>query len=250
MERGSGSRLVGDHIDSYRDGDLVLLGSGLPHTWLSDAFRGQRYDRHPALVVQFHPDFLGKGFFAAAEMAEIAQLFQRASRGIWYPPQVADRVGPRINAMLEMRPSQRLLELLSCLDDLSRQSEATPLASESYSTTGRKTGRTKIEMICNYIVEHLGDSTLDHATLAKFACMNPSAFSRFFKQSTGRTVTAYVTELRIGLACRLLRDTDDPIIAISLNSGFGNLSNFNRRFRQHRQMTPREYRSHYRMSVA
>jgi len=246
VERGAGSRLVGDHISSYCDGDLVLLGSNIPHTWLSDAFRGKPYDRHPAIVIQFHPHFLGPQFFETSELLQVAGLLQRASRGLWFPPSVSVEIGATMNSMLQMSSSQRLITLLGCLDALSQFRNATPLASESYSNATHVTGRTRIELVCNHIMENLADPSLNHATLAKLACMNPSAFSRFFKQSTGRTVSAYLTELRIGLACRLLRDTGDSILEISLNSGFGNLSNFNRRFRQNRNMAPRNYRALYR----
>lgn len=243
VERGSGSRLVGDHIGSYHDADLVLLGSDLPHTWSSDAFRGKPYDRHPAIVIQFHPHFLGSGFFETAELMPVASLLRQASRGLWFPPKFAIEIGHAINAMLRMAPARRLIGLLDCLETLSRFPNPTPLASEGYSSSAHATGKTRIELVCSHIMENLSDVSLNHNTLAHLADMNPSAFSRFFKKSTGRTVSDYVTELRIGLACRLLRDTDDSILRISLNAGFGNLSNFNRRFKQYRNMTPREYRA-------
>lgn len=245
VERGSGSRLVGDHIGSYRDNDLVLLGSNLPHTWLSDAFRDKPYDRHPAIVIQFHPQFLGEHFFETAELSDLCDLLQRAKRGLLFPPSLASEIGRTMTQMLEMPSSIRLITLLGCLERLARVPDPVPLASASYHRSKSHIGRTRIELVCNFIMQNLSDPLLDHTTLANLADMNPSAFSRFFKQSTGRTVTAYVTELRIGLACRLLRDTDDSILGISMKSGFSNLSNFNRRFRQHCNMPPRDYRAHY-----
>lgn len=148
--------------------------------------------------------------------------------------------------MLEMSRTTRLISLLSCLEALAGSCvDAAPLASATYHGSKSEVGRTRIEQVCNFIMQNLSDPSLDHAMLADLADMNPSAFSRFFKQATGRTVTSYVTELRIGLACRLLRDTDDSILRISMKSGFANLSNFNRRFRQHRNMAPRNYRACY-----
>lgn len=245
VEKGSGFRLVGDHIGSYRDGDLVLLGSDIPHTWSSDEYRGKTYDLHPAFVVQFHPGFLGKDFLAAAEMEAVASLLERARRGIWYPRPVADDVGKRIKTMLKLSGVPRLIELLACLHELTQVDSGQLLSSELYLRTAGPEGERRIQTVCDHILHHLSDPELDLKTLADLVRMNPSAFSRFFRQSTGRTVTTHIAELRIGLACRLLTETDRSILSISLEAGFSNLSNFNRRFRSLRGMTPREYRSHF-----
>lgn len=243
VERGSGSRLVGDHIGSYGDNDLVLLGSELPHTWLSDTFRGQQYDRHPALVIQFHPDFLGRDFFAVPEFAAVAEMLKKAGRGLWFPPAAAEEIGGRMGAMLDQSPAARLIALLDLLQELSQAiGEAQALASTSYQLADTGGERSRIRKVCDFVEKNLADADLGHGQLAKLACMNSAAFSRFFKQTTGRTVTRYISEMRIGLACRLLVETDESILAISIQSGFSSLSNFNRRFRDLREMTPRDFR--------
>lgn len=242
MDRGSGSRLVGDHIGSYDDNDLVLLGSELPHTWSSDEYRGKKHDRHSAIVLQFHPQFLGSEFFATDEMSAVSALLLRARRGIWYPPEVASEVGGRLTAMTELSGAPRIIELLMCLHTLAESAEGEYLSSDAYSFSANPDSESRIQAVCDHIARRLSDPELNHKTLSELVHMNPSAFSRFFRQSTGRSVTSHITELRIGLACRLLAVTDDSILNISLESGFSNLSNFNRQFRSFRQTTPREYR--------
>jgi len=253
IAKGSGSRIVGDQIGSYGDRDLVMCGSQLPHTWASDEFRGQPYDRHAAIVLQFHPEFLGPEFFSCDELEVIETLFQRSQRGLWFPESVAADAGGQMLKLIDASGPSRLIGLLSVLDVLSKCDSARPLASEHYRYLsvggGSNTMETRIRTICDHIAHQLSDPELSHHKLAELADMNPSAFSRFFKQSTGRTVSAYINELRIGLACRLLCDTDDAILSICHQSGFANLSNFNRRFRQLRQMTPRDYRTRFRISV-
>ena len=246
VHSGSGTRLVGDSIGSYGDADLVLLGPELPHTWLSDAYRGKAYDRHPAIVVQFHPEFLGAEFFGAGEMTLIHEMLEKANRGLQFPEKVARSVGERMTSMVELRGASRLIQLMACLDELSACRTFNYLASESYSTSSNAETETRIQTICDHITSHVSDPNLNHRELADLACMNPSAFSRFFKQSTGRTTTDYIAELRVGMACRLLTATEESILSISVQSGFNNLSNFNRRFRQHRNLTPREYRAKFR----
>ncbi|MCM2372124.1 helix-turn-helix domain-containing protein [Aporhodopirellula aestuarii] len=249
LPAGAGSRVVGDHIGSYSDHDLVLLGSELPHTWASDDYRGQTYDLHSAIVLQFHPEFLGQDFFRLNEMVDIHALLQRASRGLWFPVDVAKRIGEQMTELVDLRGARRLVSLLSILDELTYCDESVPLASRLYRTTNNHEVETRIQVICDHITHHLTDPELSHRELATLADMNASAFSRFFKQSTGRTVSAYINELRIGFACRLLTDTDDSILSISQQSGYQNLSNFNRRFLQHRKMTPRDYRNRFRIAV-
>ena len=245
VEHGTGTRLVGDHIGTYQDGDLVLLGSELPHTWMSDEYRNQKYDLHPAVVIQFHPHFLGSEFFDTPDLRLVKELLFRASRGLWFPVGVSKVIGQRMKDMVRQRGASRLIELLSCLNDLSQVEEPVPLASEAYAAPTNKDAQTRIQSVCDYINNHLTDPDLNHTTLSGIASMNPSAFSRFFKHSTGYTVSGYINELRIGLACRRLACSDESILKISLKSGFANVSNFNRRFRQLRGLSPREYRNKY-----
>lgn len=248
IEKGSGSRLVGDSIASYTDHDLVLLGSELPHTWASDEYRGKRYDRHRAIVLQFHPEFLGSGFFSIAELHLVSTLLDRARRGIWFPPRIAKGVGKRMVDIVDMTGAARLIQWLTCLHELAQADAGEPLSSDSYSLDFHPDRETRIQNVCDLIARRFTDPELTHRSIAKTVHMNPSAFSRFFRQSTGRTVTQHIAELRVGLACRKLVECDDSILRISLDAGFMNLSNFNRRFRELRGTTPRDFRSQYRLN--
>jgi AraC-like DNA-binding protein len=99
----------------------------------------------------------------------------------------------------------------------------------------------RIHEVCNYILEH-HDEALSHEDMARRIHVTRSHFSRIFKRATKRTYQEFVNEVRLGHACRLLVETDESITEIALNSGFNNLSNFNRRFRQKYRCSPREYR--------
>ena len=244
VERGSGARLVGDHIGAYANHDLVLLGSNLPHTWNSDQYRGQRYDRHPALVVQFHPDFLGTHFFQTAEVSSVRELLTSADRGLWYTPEVAISTGRQIQQLLTATGASRLILLLQILDQLTH-CQPVSLASPGYTGPVSKTAESRIRLVCDHIQQHFTDPRFSVASLADLLYMNPSAFSRFFKQSTGRTPTRYINELRIGYACRQLMESDRAVLDICHRSGFDSPSFFNRTFRQLRNCTPREFRSRH-----
>lgn len=246
VERGSGTRFVGDHIGNYRDGDLVLLGSDLPHHWASDEFRGQKYDRHPAIVAQFLPDLLGDHFLSMPEMACVADLIERARRGLLFSGRTQDIISAQMLEMLSQQPFDRLMSLLRCLQFLGTSTEVTPLATENFSPSFRHKTRTRLHDVCQYIHENLTNPALTQLEIAEFAGMTPAAFSRFFRSATQRTVTEYVNELRIGLASRMLAETDLSVLDVCLKTGFDSPSNFNRRFRQFKAMSPRQYRTYHR----
>ena len=245
VARGRGMRLVGDHIDTFRDGDLVLIGPDIPHTWLSDDYIGKRYDRHSSVVIQFLPESLGGHLFDLPEMQEVANLIERSKRGLWFRGAVVKTVGARMDQMVDQHGSERLIGLLSCLTELARWEEAQPLTREGYSPSFTKNTDRRVQQVCQYINTHLTDPALSHANLAQLVDMNPSAFSRFFKRATGRTVSRYINEMRIGLACRMLVDSHESILEICMRTGFNNVSNFNRRFRELRQTTPRRFRARH-----
>ncbi|QDT65120.1 Arabinose operon regulatory protein [Calycomorphotria hydatis] len=245
VEKGSGTRIVGDSIDTYRDNDLVLVGPHLPHLWQSDEFLGKRYDQHPAIVMQFTGDFLGERFFDLPEMKRIKDMLSAASRGLWFDITSSKTLVNMINQMPAESPELRIIHVLECLRELSLVESPRVLSSPVRSKAEHSKRAQRLEKVCSYISQNFQDSSLTHAQIADYAHMNPSAFSRFFRESTGKTSSQYISELRIGLACRLLIDTEMTVLGISESAGFNNLSNFNRRFRELKQMSPREFREKY-----
>lgn len=246
VERGSGTRIVGDNIASYADHDLVLVGANLPHTWQSDDFRGHKHDRHPAIVIQFRQEFLGTEFFAIPEFSAIRGMFESASRGLFFPPATASRIGRLLNRLVAEPPARRLVRLLECLVELADCTGVEQLASVTFSIKPESILESRTKRICAYIAEHYRDPNLTQQALAAQAEMNSSAFSRFFRESTGKTVTDYLSEMRVSLACRMLIHTNIPVTEVYQHAGFGNASSFNRQFRQLKRMSAREFRRLYR----
>ncbi|MDB5345808.1 MAG: AraC-type DNA-binding protein [Schlesneria sp.] len=249
VEHGSGTRIVGDSIASYGDHDLVLVGEDLPHTWQSDDFRGRKLDLHPAIVIQFRHDFLGNDLFASPEFANVREMFDAARRGLQFPPEFAKRLGQSLSDLNKGSPARRLVSLLECLVELAECPDPQPLASASYGLATEDLSSSRIEKVCGLIGERYRNANLTHQELAKLAGMNGSAFSRFFRQATGKTVMDYLAELRISLACRMLIQTETPVTEIFDAVGFNSPSSFARRFRQLREMSPREYRQAHRAAV-
>ncbi len=240
---GTGRRFVGDHIAEYGPGDLALLAPNLPHFWRTES-AGNPEERSRSLVVQFLPEFLGSEFFELPELDALKGLFAHASRGLRFTGRTQERASEILRRMVTRSPQGQLLGLLEALDVLSRSPDVEVLASEGFAPALDTRTEERINRCQAYIFEHLHEPfRLDE--VATHMNMSPSAFSRYFKRAMGKTFSHFVSELRVGQACRVLLETDKPISTVAYESGFNNLSNFNRRFRDLRGVSPRRFRQIY-----
>lgn len=242
---GRGQRVVGDHVDEYAPGDFVLVGSNLPHTWAS---RDETDEiDHRAVCVQFAPDVIGRSFASLPEARPIMNLMNTAEHGLALPLDDFADLASIVRRMPARTPTARMIDLLRVLHDIAgRVDDARPLASAGYRPRLNDRYQKRIDRVLGHLHDRFAEP-LAQTELAKIAAMNPAAFSRFFKSATGRTVTDYLNELRIGQACRLLIDTDLSMLDVCYRSGFANVSNFNRRFRERKDMTPSTFRKRYRI---
>lgn len=235
---GEGRRFVGDHVDAFTPGEVVLLGSNLPHTWFARAAPDRRCR---SVVVHFLDDALGPGFFDMPEMQPIRRLLRRADAGLVFHGKARREAAARMSAMADMTGPPRVAALLTTLDGLARSRNTQRLSDRAHALPLRDRDRRRIDRVLGHINEHYTEP-LQQADVAALAEMAPAAFSRFFKRMTGRTFVAYVHRLRVARACRLLIETDAPITDVCFDAGFGNLSNFNRVFRRERGMNPLTFR--------
>ena len=234
--QGSGLRYVGDSVEAFRAGDFCLLGSNLPHTWLSPESPQGAISR--SLVVQFDATRWGDQLLHLPEFAAIAELFERASRGLWFDGTLAARM--RRKMFRPASPLRQFTTLLEILEELAAHPGARPLALAPWPRR-RKVPDNRIARVLTYLSENSG-GPVSQADAARLVRLSPAAFSRFFRRSVGKTFQAYVTDLRLSEACRQLLESRRTISEIAFHAGFGNLSNFNRSFRIARGMPPGEFR--------
>ena len=236
-----GQRYIGDAIASYDDGDLVLIGPNLPHTWCS-AEKIDFSEPHHAIVM-WVTEAWGEGITTSlAEMRGLAPLLAAAARGVVFSTAAAAAARPIIESIPERAPADRLLRLMEVLALLSTDGAAMPIAGPG---AGRhKVGspdQARIERVLDHIHAHYRDR-IGIATLADVAALSVSGFHRLFRRHTRLTVGDYIAELRVGQACALLVNSSQPIAHIADAVGYANLANFNRQFRALKAMTPREFR--------
>jgi AraC-like DNA-binding protein len=240
-----GQRLVGEGIADYGPGDLVLLGPNLPHSWRSGPVRSSSGEIHRAIVVQFRADFLGQHFFELREMKSVEHLLRRSSNGLAFGhTETGRRVLRRVAAIPSLAAPKRLLMLLSVLVELAGAKDAQVLSSSKVRPICRIDDQRRIDSICLYLNEHF-EEEIDFASFSDRFHMEQAALCRFFKRATGRTMTAYLNELRVGAAAQLLVNTDKSILEICHRVGFGNYSNFNRQFKRIKGFGPRTLRRQF-----
>ncbi|WP_292896338.1 MULTISPECIES: AraC family transcriptional regulator [unclassified Nitratireductor] len=239
----TGQRFVGDHVGEYDDGDLVLVGANLPHTWASRARRNPSHP-HVALVMWFRHEWaaaLGEGF---AELRPIAGLLARAETGLAFSPQISERVRPLIEDLFEAGPGERFLALVRVLLLLAEDAEAEPLASTVAARDLDRADRERIDRVLAHIHKHYADG-VTNGELAEIAALSPSGLHRLFRRHTRTSISDYVMRLRIGEACMRLSSSEQPIGHVAAAVGYRSLANFNRQFKALRGMTPRAYRARF-----
>jgi AraC-like DNA-binding protein len=243
IRRSIGSYIIGDQIGAFGPGHVAVVGSGLPHDWMSDLVDGQVVRNRDA-VIQFTPDWIEHSVDVMPELAGIRQLVQESGRGIIYSGPTAATAAERIEAVGATAGPLRIAHLLSLLSLLlaAPDSDKEFVASSLYSSDTGGEGKAAVDAGLAYVLENLsGHIRMSEA--ARLAYMSEPSFSKYFKKASGMTFSDLVRRLRIANACRLLDQTESTVSTISDAVGYRNLANFNRQFRAETGITPRQYRS-------
>ena len=241
--RSQGVRFVGDSIQNYGPGDLVLLGPNLPHCWQNEAD-----GLAPELIVaQFSRQSFGEGLLALPEARDLARLLAAASVGLSFSGPAVERVGELLRALMAQKGLARLARLIEILGVLAGTADACPLTTPDYLSGSEMNpvSRRRMELTHRYILENL-DGDISQAEIAGAVGLSSPAFSRFFKATTGKTFVNFVNTLRVDQSCRMLQDPRHTITEIAMTCGYHNISNFNRQFLAIKGMNPTEYRQRFR----
>ena len=232
IQKGEGVRFVGDNISRFESGDLVLLGTNLPHVWKSDEkyFDGTVKSKVSAIVLHFPFNYFGESMWDMPEFSEIKELLREASRGIVFDIGVKHPAKKQIQKMLHQNPLEQLLSLTRLLSEMIRIEDRKILSgvhfAENYSLNKSK----RIDTIYDFVLKNFENEVkLDRA--AESVHMTPASFCRFFKQKTGKSFSEFTNEVRIRYACRLLIEGELSVSEVCFKSGYKSLSYFNRKFK-------------------
>jgi AraC-like DNA-binding protein len=242
VHKGHGTRFIGDSVGCIGVGEIFLIGSNLPHTSQRDV---HYYNEHPSekpevIIIQFLPDFLGWDFFKTPEFHSIQRTIVRAGRGLRFTGIVTETIGMRLMQLHTFPSTFRILELIAILLELSELDSYEYLSSQGFVNVYGELHHMKLNKVYEYSVNHFMER-ISIEVVADLASLTPAAFCRFFKARTGKTYLEYLTELRISFVCKLLAEERHNISEIARQSGFQNLSLFNRQFKEVKGITPSEY---------
>lgn len=240
IESGTGLRYVGDSVQPYEAGDLVLLGPNVPHAWISSLHEACQV--HRATVIQFAPELLAIKLLP--ELATARGLVEAAAQGLLVEASARSAITDAIQRI----PRRPGLHALSAFIDVLGQLELhqcsmipiASLAARSAAASHSEQDR-RIARVIEWMHANLASELL-LADAARLVHISPSAFSRFFSREVGKSFTEYINDIRCGETCLLLRSTDRPVNMIASECGFETLSHFNRQFRLRFGMSPRDFR--------
>jgi len=234
-------RVVGDSIEEVGEFDLVLItGDGLEHAWQQGNCTSPDVRE---ITIQFSPDLLDERLLGRNQFHAIRQMFERARLGLSFSMKAVMKVYGILDVIARQPDSfEQFLAMLKILNELAQDAESRTLASSSFAHREPDRESHRVAKVKAYVAAHYAED-LRLEDLAAMAGMAPSAFSRFFKQHTNRTLQDYIIDIRLGAAARMLVDTSSGISEISYACGFNNLSNFNRIFKARRGYTPRDFRA-------
>lgn len=238
-----GTRFIGDSIEKFQPGELVLIGSNLPHLWRNDKvyFENCGELTAEAIVIHFRRDFAGEKLIDTPEMKSIRELIDLSEQGIKYSNSYADEIRPLLETMVNEKGFEKLILFLRLLKRLSDETDIRMLSSQSNTFSFQKNKNRRLDPVYHHIMTNFKDK-IRLEEVASLANMNSSAFSRYFKKVNKKSFCTYLNEVRIGYACKLLLEGQLTISEICFASGFNNISNFNRQFKKHINFSPTEYK--------
>lgn len=244
FHKGSGTQFVGDHIKRFSAGDIVLVGSYVPHYWRFDPLTDDEgHDKGIiSTVVHFTPDFWGSGFLELNENKPVKSVLEKASRGLLLQGSLRTEVAAYIDALHHAEGPERIIGLIRILYAIYRAEEnVVMLSSMGYQNLLLDSENDRINDIYEYTFNNFNRKIyLDQ--VAGISGLVPNSFCRYFKSRTGKTYSQFLTEIRVGHACKLLMDDNVNLKEVCYESGFMNFSCFHKRFKEITGQSPHNYR--------
>ncbi len=232
VEKSYGIRVMGNHISNFSDGDLMFISPNLPHVWRNDKdfYKGNKDLLVDVYVIQFREDALGKEFFDLPEFAHIRKLFLHGKQGMWIKGRDRSVIADLIKNVYYSSGIERLIMFLKTIDALANTKEFDLLSNPGYTNAYNIADSERINRVMNFLLEHYNrEISLDQ--IAGLVNLNKSSFCRYFKNRTHKTCSQFLNEIRIAHACKELLNKNMTISEICYETGYNNISHFNRQFK-------------------
>ncbi|MDQ5930605.1 MAG: hypothetical protein QG594_2393 [Bacteroidota bacterium] len=241
IENGKGvRRVVGDNIEEIDDLELVLVGPNLYHGWETNKCTSKKIHE---ITIQFHNNLLADSLLSRRIMVPIKEMFDRSIHGILFSRKTAEELRDRMDRLSKIDGMDYFLEILSLLYDLatSRNQRLLSTYTVDYDTFD---DYDRMKLVYDYIQKNFSEK-ISLEDVSKIANMSNISFNRFIKKRTGKTFVNYLNDIRIGYAARWLVEKEMSISEVAFKSGFNNIANFNRIFKNVKNCTPSQYRDDF-----
>jgi AraC-like DNA-binding protein/mannose-6-phosphate isomerase-like protein (cupin superfamily) len=245
ITEGFGKRIVADSIEEFQPGDLVFIGPNLPHVWIADKETLTPTNRSLEMVfLQLPPETLTPDLLALPELRHVAKAIKLSERGIRITGDTLNQVSNIMLQLPYLDNFERFLQFFRLMDIIGQSLDLVPLASVNYKNLHFDTKNKRILTIHEYLMKNYRE-TIDLKQIASLVNMAEGSLCRFFKSIVGITIFEYLNKIKVDFACKLLMDKSLTVLDVALDSGFNNLSFFNKQFKKVTGVTPLEYRTRY-----
>jgi AraC-like DNA-binding protein len=246
LKRTNGTCLVGDHVGPFKNGDVFLLGSNLPHTFRGEKKYLERDDEKigETIVILFQNNIWGDAFLNLPEINPIVKLLNTSKLGLRLKGATRKKVAKMAEDMLHDTPSRKLISLLSALELIAASKEYELVSSNGFNPSVNGVDQSRINTIFEYTFNNYHQKIVLE-DVAGIINMGKHSFCRYFKAKTKKTYIQFLMEVRIGHACRLLVEQDFNVTEISYACGYNNISHFYHQFKACTNKKPLDYRQNY-----
>jgi AraC-like DNA-binding protein len=246
FKKGEGTQFIGDDIKRFKSGDVVLVGSNLPHYWRFDDiyFEENVMVNADVRVAHFTENFWGENFLFLPENTNLKNVLERAKRGLQITGKPRHIVAELLEELITSTGTKRIVLLMEALSSISDCKELSSLSSMGFTPGFVDVENDRINTIYEYSLKNFkGKIQLDE--IAKVANISPNSFCRYFKSHTRKTYSQFLIELRVGHACKLLIENNQCIKRLCYESGFNNFTSFHKYFKIVTGKSPLTYQKEF-----
>lgn len=242
IKKGRGTQFIGDSIKNFSEGDVVLLGSNLPHYWRFDPefFEKKETESVDVYAIHFKEDFLGAAFTELPENQELKKMLAQSKQGIQLLGTAKEKIAQMMPLIIEATGTMRIIKLLEVLTEIASCEEKATLVSLGFKPNFLENEKDRIQSIYNYTISNYKNK-IELKEIAAVAKISPNSFCKFFKTKSRKTYTQFLNEIRVGQACKLLIENDLTVKEICYDCGFYNFTSFHKYFREITGKTPLKY---------
>ena len=243
IKESYGKRIIGNSVEQFVSGDMVFLGSDIPHVWLNDEiyYKDISCLKAKAIVIYFNKDIFGPAFYDLKETKKINTLFNQANKGLAITGKTNELIAKKLEKLIHKENFEIIIGLFEILSILSESNEISFVNNEAYTLAADESKNDRLSEVYQYVKENYKED-ISLNEIAKIANVTPTSFCRMFKLKTKKSFIEYLNEIRVSHACKLLIETDMGMSEIAYECGHKTASNFNRLFKKLTGTTPKEYK--------